>query len=237
MSINILVNGASGKMGSVLCNTLLQSSDFTLCGKSNSTSNLLSNLDNKLDIVVDFTNPSSVYENSLAIIESNVRPVIGTSGLSTKQIKELQSLCQKKQLGGIIAPNFSIGAIMMMKCSKLLAKNFAKAEIVEYHHDKKLDSPSGTATQTAEIIDTTRSQSTNPLTGENFSNNLNTPIHSVRLPGMLAHQSVIFGSLGETLTIKHDSIDRQCFMPGVLFACKQVMSLNQLIYGLDNILE
>ncbi len=239
MKIKVLVNGAKGKMGSMLCSTLRNSAGFELAGLSDSKAELQKHLDNaykNIDIVVDLTSAVCVYENSLAIIQSNIKPVIGTSGLTPKQIKELQIICQQKKLGGIIAPNFSIGAMLMMQCAKLLAKNFAKTEIIEYHHDKKFDKPSGTAKQTAQIIDSARENNKNPLTGKAFNKNSGTPIHSIRLPGLLAHQNIIFGSTGETISIKHDSISRECFMLGILFACQKAIILDNLVYGLENLL-
>ena len=239
MPIKILVNGANGKMGSITCNIIENTDGFKLIAKSNSKIELkkqLNNFSNIIDTIIDFTTSDSVYENSLTIIKHGIKPIIGTSGLNAEQIKKLQFICKRKQLGGIIVPNFSIGAMLMMQCAKLLAKNFASVEIIEYHHDKKLDKPSATAKQTSTIINLARIFSVNPLTGKKFVKKNKIPIHSIRLPGLLAHQQIIFGSIGETISIKHDSISRECFINGILFACKEVFKLNTLIYGLERLL-
>ncbi|NQY43526.1 MAG: 4-hydroxy-tetrahydrodipicolinate reductase [Legionellales bacterium] len=233
MSIKILVNGAKGKMGSLLCKTIQNTNDLILFGESNSTEELKKSLHTELpDIVVDLTTPNSVFANTNTIIQAGINPIIGTSGLTVQQIGQLQKLCEQKKLGGIIAPNFSLGAVLMIKCSKLLAKTFSKSEIIEMHHDHKLDKPSATAIQTANIICEV-SSSTNKQIAKTQKD---IPIHSIRLPGLLAHQQVIFGNNGETLTIKHDTISRECFMPGIIFACKEVGKLNNLVYGLENLI-
>lgn len=226
MTITVAVNGAKGRMGSHLCRVLSKNSDFHLLGSSDTKEELTELLTASLDMVIDFTTPDSVYENTLAIINGNIRPIIGTTGLSSTQIQTLQELCAKKNLGGIIAPNFSLGSILMMKCSKLVAKHLTNVEIIEYHHPQKIDTPSGTAIKTAEIISNATTHSAD-----------NIPIHSVRLPGVLASQDVIFGGLGETLTISHKTIDRECFMPGILLACKKSLELNELMYGLEDLLD
>ncbi len=236
MKIKILVNGAKGKMGAILSKTLKNTNGFELSGESNSKEQLKIYLHEQLpDVVVDLTTPQSVFDNSLEIINAGVRPVIGTSGLTEPQIQQLQDLCKQANLGGIIAPNFSLGAMLMLKCSKILASNFSKAEIIELHHEQKLDIPSFTSKYTADTIYQTQTTAKNSITGEQFKGNTPPPIHSIRLPGLLAHQRVIFGSTGETLTIQHDSIDRECFMPGILFACKKAIELDHLVYGLENL--
>ena len=247
MAIRILVNGANGKMGQAAVKTLSNDPDFILVGQTTRQDNLLTEIKtSRAEIVVDLTNAESVYNNTKIIIKSGAHPVIGTSGLLMEQIEELQQKCQQLHLGGIIAPNFSIGAVLMMKYAGEFAKFFPSVEIIEMHHAAKLDSPSGTALRTAENIAIARSteKETNPevkklketIPGARGANYKNIPIHSVRLPGLIAHQQIIFGSTGETLTIRHDSIDRECFMPGLVLACKKSMELKNLIYGLENIL-
>ncbi len=243
MTIRILVNGANGKMGQVTCKTIAEHSDFTLVYKNGERDDLLSSIhEHKPDIVIDFTNAESVFKNTEIIIKASVHPVIGTSGLKDEEIKKLQQLSADAKLGGIIAPNFSIGAVLMMKYAGEIAKYFADIEIIEMHHAGKQDSPSGTALKTAELLGKARTThqplkpSRETIPGARGATMNNIPIHSVRLPGFLAHQEVIFGAPGETLTIRHDTIDRQCFMAGVVLACQKVQSLNHLVYGLENLL-
>lgn len=239
--IKIIVNGATGKMGSTTVNAIKNESDFKLVAELDSSRDLSSEIKtHQPDIVIDFTSAHCVYENSLKIIEHGARPVIGSSGLTDEQIQRLCDLCQQKNLGGIIAPNFSIGAILMMRFAKEAANHFQHAEIIELHHAEKKDAPSGTAMKTAKMIADVRknenAECKELITGALGAKHHNIPVHSIRLPGLLAHQEVIFGGLGETLTIRHDSTDRQGFMPGVILACRKAMHLNHLIYGLENLL-
>lgn len=243
MSIRVLVNGASGRMGKNAIIAILQDSTFELAGKTDSTDDLKKAIQtNHVDVVVDFTNASVVFENSKKIIAQGAHPVIGTSGLLPDQIKELQEICTKKQLGGIIAPNFCISALLMMQFSAQAAKYFSEVEIIETHHEKKLDAPSSTAIKTAEMIAHARKTNPQPkeihetLTGARGACKDQIPIHSLRLPGFLAKQAVIFGHLGGNLVITHETIDRKAFMPGVLLACKKVVGLKKLIYGLESII-
>ncbi len=242
MTIRILINGAAGKMGQPLVKAISDDADFILVGQTGRAHDLATEIkQTRADVVVDFTNADVVYKNLATIIEAGVHPVIGTSGLLNAQIQELQKRCRTLKLGGIIAPNFSLGAVLMMKHAVDIAKYFPAVEIIEMHHDGKLDSPSGTAMYTADLIakkQTPRTAKTAKETvpGARGADYQQIRIHSLRLPGLVAHQQIIFGGSGETLTIRHDSIDRQCFMPGVLLACKKVMELNELIVGLEHIL-
>ena len=196
----------------------------------------------KAQVVLDFTNANVVMDIAVSIIKSGARPVIGTSGLLLPQINQLQNLCRENKIGGVIAPNFAIGAVLMMKYSQDAAKYLPNAEIVELHHDGKIDAPSGTAIKTANLISKARKNiSINTLeketiTGSRGGDFEGIRIHSVRLPGLVAHQEVIFGSQSQTLTIRHDSIHRESFMPGVCLACKKVMGLDDLVYGLEYLL-
>ncbi len=190
------------------------------------------------DVVVDFTSPVTVFANSKVCISKRIATVIGTTGLSPENIDELRKLSGEAGTSVLIAPNFAIGALLMMKFAAEAAKYMPSVEIIELHHDKKLDSPSGTAIKTAELIAATRSEyqvhpDQGPTRGELKSD---VPIHSVRLQGFVASQEVIFGGQGQTLTIRHDSIDRTSFMPGVLLAVRKVRGLGGLVYGLDNLL-
>ena len=196
----------------------------------------------KAQVVVDFTTAAAAMRNADCIIESGARPVIGTSGLLPEQVAELQKLCNKQNLGGIIVPNFAIGAVLMMKYSQDAAKYFPHVEVIELHHDLKVDAPSGTAIKTANLLAESRRLAPQTvdekeiLSGARGANAENIRIHSVRLPGLVAHQEVIFGGQSQTLTIRHDSIHRDSFMPGVCLACKKVMDLNELVYGLEHLL-
>ncbi len=243
MPISILVNGAFGRMGQMVVKTIEAEPDFNLVGQTGREYDLKKSIhDSKAQIVIDFTTADAVYENCLAIIEASARPVIGTSGLKQEQINSLRERSQQLKIGGIIAPNFSVGAVLMMKYAQQIAHYMPQVEIIEFHHDQKADSPSGTAIRTAEMIaeaqlvNQTKRGSRETVPGARGANYKNIPIHAIRLPGLLAHQEIIFGNLGETLTLRHDSIDRQCFMPGVILACKKVMGLQHLVYGLEEIL-
>lgn len=225
MTHKVIVNGANGKMGKVTCQTILDNPEFDLIGRTDREDDLDAAIASlKPDIVIDFTTPDSAYNNANIIINHKVHPVIGTTGFTPEQIDDISNLCSKKKLGAIIAPNFSLGAILMMKYAADAAKYFSQVEIIEMHHQQKLDAPSGTARKTQQMIQKENPDST-------------APIHSVRLPGLFAHQAVIFGSPGETLTIRHDCIDRQAMMPGVLLACHKVLQLNHLVYGLEHCLD
>jgi 4-hydroxy-tetrahydrodipicolinate reductase len=192
-------------------------------------------------VVVDLTTPAAVFPNSQLIIEHQARPVIGTSGLTAPQINSLQQQAKKQNLGGLIVPNFSLGAVLMMRFAKLAAPYFPHAEIIEKHHPDKKDAPSGTAIKTAAMIEQARP----PLAPSNCRETLAgargtqtpVPIHALRLSGLVAEQQVIFGGASETLTIQHNTMDRKAFMPGLLLACKKVMELNELIYGLEEVID
>lgn len=244
MTIRVLVNGAHGKMGQLTVATLSREPGIQLVGEANHKDHLAEKInETKPNVVVDFTNADSVFDNTKTIIECGVHPVIGTSGMLQDQLKLLESLCAEKKLGGLVVPNFSLGAVLMMKYAEEIARYFPEVEILEMHHNAKLDSPSGTALRTADMIAKNRATSTQaPLTtretikGARGASHHNIPIHAIRLPGFIASQQVIFGGLGETLTLSHHSINRECFMPGVILACKKVVSLTKLVCGLENVL-
>lgn len=243
MKIPLIINGANGKMGTMACKTIIEHHDFELVASLNSK-DILSQaiIDTGAKIVVDLTRADCVYENTLTIINNGAHPVIGTSGLLDSQIQSLRKLCDLKKLGGIIVPNFSIGAILMMRYAADAASLLPEVEIIEAHHQQKLDSPSGTAIKTAEMIAAKRQEVKNQLPtkellpGARGAKYLDINIHSLRLPGVLARQQVIFGNTGETLTITHDSIDRSSFMPGIILACQKVQELDTLYYGLESLI-
>lgn len=196
------------------------------------------------DILVDFTNPQSVLKNAKLAIVEGVVPVIGTTGLDDTDISEIRDLVDREKSGAFIAPNFAIGAILMMRFAQESAKYFPHVEIIELHHDQKLDAPSGTALKTVEWISEVRKPMVqgNPneyekIQGSRGGDVDGIHIHSVRLPGLIAHQEVLFGGLGQALTIRHDAYNRETYMPGVMLAIRKAIGLTSLIIGLENFLE
>lgn len=242
--IRIIVNGAKGKMGIVTCDTIKNNQNFVLVAALTREDNLREAIFKyRAQIVIDLTRADCVFANSLAILESGAHAVIGTSGLNDEHLETLDKLCREKKLGAIVAPNFSIGAVLMMRFAAQAARYLPHVEIIETHHPQKYDAPSGTATKTADMIAANRNgqiellASHESIPGVRGGICRDIPIHSLRLPGVVARQDVIFGSIGETLTLTHNSIDRQSFMPGVVLCCHKVMQLQKLCYGLETILD
>jgi 4-hydroxy-tetrahydrodipicolinate reductase len=218
--INVAVSGAAGRMGQAVCAAVEGADDMALVGRADPLLGVaLEDVLGDADVVVDFTQPDSALHNARLCLEAGVHCVMGTSGASFGQLEGVGSA------NLFVGANFAIGAVLMMEFAKQAARHMPDCEIVELHHDKKLDAPSGTAARTAELI-------------RAAGGNLHEPIHSVRLPGLVAHQEVIFGGLGQTLTIRHDSIARESFMPGVLLAVRKVGSLTESpVFGLENLLD
>lgn len=195
-------------------------------------------------VMVDFTHPDSVYENVRTAIAYGVRPVVGTTGLSNDQLQDLAEFAEKASTGALIIPNFCIGVILMQQAAIQAAKYFEHVEIIELHHNQKADAPSGTAIKTAQMMaelgkefNPPQVKETEQLAGARGSiGEGNIRIHSVRLPGMIAHQEMIFGAAGQIYTIRHDAMDRACYMPGVILAIRKVVDLQGLVYGLEKIL-
>lgn len=199
--------------------------------------------DTKPDVLVDLTNPHSVYEHTKQALLHNIRPVVGTTGFTDDQLEELTALAKQRRLGCIIAPNFAIGAILMMKFAQEAAKYLPDVEIIEMHHDRKFDAPSGTGIKTAQMISEVRApkvqghpEEKETLTGARGADFEGMRVHSVRLPGLVAHQQVMFGGDGQLLTIRHDSLSRESFMGGIAFCVENVIALDRLIYGLENLI-
>jgi 4-hydroxy-tetrahydrodipicolinate reductase len=209
------VAGAAGKMGQAVCAAVEGADDMVLAGRADpALGTALADILGDVDVVVDFTRPDTALENALACVAAGVHVVIGTTGFDPAPLRDARGA------NVFIAPNFAIGAVLMMQFAAEASKHMTKAEIIELHHDAKLDAPSGTAARTAELMD-----------GD-------VPIHSVRLPGLVAHQEVILGDVGQTLTIRHDSINRESFMPGVLLAVRKVGSLTESpLVGLEHLLS
>lgn len=225
--IRVLVNGARGKMGAETVKAVLKEADLELVGQADLGDKLAKSIKStKAEVVVDFTTPSSVMENVRTILNSRTHAVVGTTGLTSENLAEIKKLCEKNKVNCVVAPNFAIGAVLMMKFAREAAHYMPQVEIIELHHDKKLDAPSGTAKKTAEMI----------MAEREGVKTQKVPIHSVRLQGLVAHQEVIFGGLGQTLKIRHDSISRESFMPGVILAIRKVGKLKGLVYGLENLL-
>jgi 4-hydroxy-tetrahydrodipicolinate reductase len=240
--IRVAVAGAAGRMGEAVCAAVGGAQDMELMARADpllgtTLAEVLSATDPP-DVVVDFTRPDTALENALACVRAGAHTVIGTTGFDLDKLRRVcvaeresgaaRSLEPRTGGGGpanvLVAPNFAIGAVLMMRFAAQAARHMAKAEIVELHHDRKLDAPSGTAARTAALMAAA-------------SGGPEPPIHSVRLPGLVAHQEVILGGLGQTLTIRHDSIDRESFMPGVLLAVRRVGSLPEpLTVGLEQLL-
>ena len=242
----VIVNGAHGKMGALACQTLEAHPDFQLVARLTRGDDLRGAIHStRAELVIDLTRADCVYENTRAIIEEGAHPVIGSSGLLAEQIHALTTLSDKKKLGGIIVPNFSIACVLMMRFAAQAARLLPDVEIIESHHPQKVDAPSGTAIKTAEMIALARAN--NPtsthssvkelLPGARGATHHKIPIHSLRLTGILANQQVIFGNTGETLTLTHNSLDRSSFMPGLILACQKVQALKTLFYGLEHLLK
>jgi 4-hydroxy-tetrahydrodipicolinate reductase len=229
--VRVAVAGASGKLGSVAAEAFSHADGFEYVGglarSANASRDTLASLDElltrKIDVLFDALTLPASFDVTMRAVAAGVRPVIGTSGWDALQRADLSKLLEEKQLGGLIVPNFSLGAILMMRFAEAAAPLFAGVEIVEMHRASKIDKPSGTAAATAARIAAKRN-------GEVPA------IHSVRLPGLLAHQEVMFGGAGEVLTIRHDSLSYESFVPGMLLAAKTVMNLKGLITGLDAVL-
>jgi 4-hydroxy-tetrahydrodipicolinate reductase len=214
-AIRVGVAGAAGRVGQAVCAGVEAADDMLLAGRADPALDTpLAAILGDVDVVVDFTRPDSALDNALACVEAGVHVVIGTTGFDPAP------LAQRRGTGNaFVAPNFAIGAVLMMRFAVEASRLMAKAEIIELHHDSKLDAPSGTAKRTAELMD-----------GD-------VPIHSVRLPGLVAHQEVILGDVGQTLTIRHDSTDRTSFVPGVLLAVRRVAAQREpLVVGLERLL-
>lgn len=269
--IPVVVNGAAGKMGREVIKAVSQAEDMTLVGAIDRNPDymgqdagevaggepveipILNDLQATLvlatqervqGVMVDFTHPSSVYENVRTAIAYGVRPVIGTTGLSPEQIQDLADFAEKASTGCLIVPNFSIGMVLLQQAAIQASHYFDHVEIIELHHNQKADAPSGTAIQTAQLLGELGKtynpavvQETEKLTGARGGvADENIRIHSIRLPGLIAHQEVIFGSPGQIYTLRHDTTDRASFMPGVLLAIRKVTQLKSLVYGLEKIL-
>jgi 4-hydroxy-tetrahydrodipicolinate reductase len=269
--IPVIVNGATGKMGREIVKAIQGASDMVLFGAiahnpkwegqdigevvglgpievpiTRDAEPLLAMLsqEKQQGVIIDVTHPATVYQNIRSAIAYGVRPVVGTTGLSVEQIQQLSEFADKASTGCILAPNFSIGVVLMQQAAIQASQYFDHVEIIELHHNQKADAPSGTAVQTAQLL-AEMGKTYNPqqveetekipgsrggLAAENIR------IHSIRLPGFVAHQEVIFGAPGQIYTLRHDATDRTCYMPGVLICVRKILTLKTLVYGLEKIL-
>jgi 4-hydroxy-tetrahydrodipicolinate reductase len=226
--IKVAVAGAAGRMGATVCDAVEEAEGLELSGRADpALDRALSEVLEGADVVVDFTVPDQALANAQQCLAAGVNVVIGTTGFDLGELRRSAEEHWGEGAGprAFVAPNFAIGAVLMMQAAQLIAPHMPVAEVIELHHDRKLDKPSGTAARTAELI--------RAAGGE-----VHEPIHSVRLPGLVAHQEVVFGGEGQTLTIRHDSIDRSSFMPGVVLACRRVGKLpDPLTVGLEALLD
>jgi 4-hydroxy-tetrahydrodipicolinate reductase len=244
--IKVGVLGARGRMGSEVVKAVTEAPDLELVAALDLGDSLDSLVANGAQVVVDFTTPDSVMANLEFLISHNINAVIGTTGFDDARIAKIKSLLATSKSGVLIAPNFAIGAVLMMEFATKAAKYFESAEIIELHHPNKVDAPSGTAARTAELMAKSRKEAglapmpdatSTSLDGARGATVGDIPVHSVRLRGLVAHQEVLLGGIGETLTIRHDSIDRVGFMPGVLLGVRQVVTHPGLTFGLENFME
>lgn len=266
MRVRIAVAGAAGKMGRQVVKAVFEDPDAVLAAAvdlncEGEDAGILagvgpvgvlvrSDLEQALretgaEVLVDFTIAASAFDNAKKALGAGVSPVIGTTGMSADQERELEELAERRGVGALLAPNFAIGAVLMMMFSRVAAKFMPEVEIIELHHAQKADAPSGTATRTIKLILESRGERTAArperehltIPGARGGDVDGLHVHSVRLPGYVAHQEVLFGGLGQTLTIRHDSIDRTSFMPGVMLACRRVRGLTGLVVGLEHLME
>jgi len=260
----VVLTGVSGKMGKAILNGIINEPDVQvvgavdiklqgkdigfLIGEDQKDVYIQDNLeqvinDTKPQILIDFTNPQAVMKNIRIALTNRVSVIVGTTGLTPHDIEELNLLTEKFEVPAFLAPNFALGAVLMMRFAKEASKYFPHVEIIEKHHDQKMDAPSGTAIKTLEMIAEERNvmhqgapHEFEKIAGSRGGEFQGMRVHSVRLPGLVAHQEVIFGGEGQTLTIRHDSISRDSFVPGVLLAIRNVMGMKGVVYGLEKLL-
>ena len=243
--IRVMINGANGKIGVEAVTAVTNDPLCELVARTGRDDNLKDVLQScQADVVVDLTHPDSVRANIETILNGNAHAVVGTTGLTETDLTELDQLAKKNNKCLFVCPNFAIGAILMIKFSAEASKYLPDVEIIELHHNKKADAPSGTALKTAELIyesnpevNKTPLQEKEVIPGARGGKHKNIPIHSVRLPGLVANQEVILGGLGQTLTLKHDTISRESFMPGILHCIKTTQThASGLVYGLEKLI-
>ncbi|MDQ7819933.1 MAG: 4-hydroxy-tetrahydrodipicolinate reductase [Armatimonadota bacterium] len=264
-TIRVAVAGAAGRMGRAAVRAVAAQEDMTLVaalGRSRAigrdagevagagplgvviTADLAQVLGRRPDVLVDFSPGPAAAEHARAALPAGVSPVIGGTGMAPADLQALADLAASHRTGAVVAPNFAVGAVLMIEFARRAARFFPHVEIIEMHHDRKRDAPSGTALRTAAAVAAARGTAPPPavaeeemVAGARGGRAEGIPVHSVRLPGLVAHQAVIFGGPGQTLTIRHDSISEESFMPGLLLAVRRVRSLQGLVHGLENLLD
>jgi 4-hydroxy-tetrahydrodipicolinate reductase len=223
--IKVVVSGAAGRMGETACGAVEGAEDMELVARADpALDTMVKDVIDGADVLVDFSTPDAAPANAFDAVAAGVHAVVGTSGFDLDQLRGEVEGAVGSKANCFVAPNFAIGAVLMIEAAKLVAPQLPEVEIIELHHDQKRDAPSGTAKHTAELL-------------RQAGGNVHEPIHSVRLPGLVAHQEIVFGGQGQTLSIRHDSIDRSSFMPGVLLAIRRVGDLGErFVVGLENLL-
>ncbi|MCI4676332.1 4-hydroxy-tetrahydrodipicolinate reductase [Candidatus Mycolicibacterium alkanivorans] len=243
MRVGVL--GAKGKVGTTMCAAVRDADDLTLSAEVDAGDDLTLLTDSGTEVVIDFTHPDVVMDNLKFLIDNGIHAVVGTTGFTDDRLEQVQAwLSAKPGTAVLIAPNFAIGAVLSMYFAQKAAPYFESVEVIELHHPQKADAPSGTATRTAKLIAQARKglppnpdATSTALEGARGADVDGIPVHSVRLTGLVAHQEVLFGTLGETLTIRHDSLDRTSFVPGVLLAVRQVAKRPGLTIGIEPLLD
>ncbi|MBI3689041.1 MAG: 4-hydroxy-tetrahydrodipicolinate reductase [Actinobacteria bacterium] len=245
--VRVGVLGARGRMGAETCRAIDGAPDMELVAMLEAGDWLFSASDADAQVVVDFTHPDVVMDNIRWCVDNGIHCVVGTSGFTEERLETVRGWCtERPDLGVIVAPNFALGAVLLMRFARLAARFYESVEIIELHHPQKVDAPSGTAARTAELIAEARSEAglgpvpdatTRAADGARGALLNGVRVHSVRLSGLVAHQEVLFGGSGETLTLRHDSLDRGSFMPGVLLAVRSVLSRPGLTVGLESLLD
>lgn len=242
MTIKVGVLGAKGRMGATVCEAVHADRELELVAEIDvdESNDLL--VENGAQVAVDFTQPDAVKDNVKFCLENGIHVVVGTTGMTEEDLKNIAGWADSSTANAFVAPNFAVGAVLMMEFAAAAAPHFKNAEIIERHQERKLDAPSGTARRTAGLMNSARSEPWGEVPAKSGSefrggDEDGIRIHSVRVPGSVAHQEVILGSPGETLTIRHDSIDRWSFMPGVVLAVKKVAGLDGLTVGLEHVLD
>lgn len=245
MTIAVIVNGALGKMGQACIAAIEADPELKLVGKADKGDDLTGLIKKTgAQVVVEFTHPSVRLQNIEAIVKGGAQAVVGTTGFTDPDLKQVENWCKTYNTGVLIAPNFGIGAVLMMQFAAQAAKYMPHVEIIEYHHDQKADAPSGTAIKTAQLINEAvgvtqppKVESEEMLGGRSQGAKVgNIRLHAVRLPGFVASQEVILGGQGQRLLIRHETINRESFMPGVVLACKKMKDKKGLVYGLEKLL-
>lgn len=247
MTINVGVLGAKGRMGAETVKAISAATDLQLVAQIDLGDSLEQLATSGAQVIVDFTHPEAVMKNLEFAINNGMHVVVGTTGFDDAKLNQVKSWLEKNpKIGAVIAPNFGLGAVLMMQFAAKAARYFESVEIVELHHPDKADAPSGTASRTADLISEARKSAARPAMPDKTSSGLqgargvkvgDVPIHSVRLRGLVAHQEVLLGDQGETLSIRHDSIDRTGFMPGVLLAVREVVKTPGLTFGLEHLMD